>query len=100
MDSLGRTFNPKVSSYQRDGWGRDSYISTNNGGFTSSLTKSAVSHINPLRDHAKMNAPRMHGKPAVYRSNGTGRDFYISMDSGGFRNSSSPDTFYKSLRRT
>lgn len=31
--SLGRTYNPKYTHYTGDGYGRDSYIVTNNGGF-------------------------------------------------------------------
>ena len=27
-----RTFSPKIPNYKNDGWGRDSYIRSNNGG--------------------------------------------------------------------
>ena len=85
MESLGRTFNPKLSTYKRDGAGRDSYISTNNGGFTSMLEKPRMSNFSPVKDYSRSLAPRLAGRAAIYRANGTGRDFYISLDSGGFQ---------------
>ena len=31
--NLNRTYHPKYTTYTGDGFGRDSYITTNNGGF-------------------------------------------------------------------
>ena len=99
MDALCRTFNPRISHYRRDGWGRDSYISTNNGGFQSENETRKVQNHSPVRDFGKQNAPNLHSRAVSYHANGTGRDSYIAHNQGGFGTPGSKETFYTSFRK-
>jgi len=60
LNSLYRSFNPKMVTYESDGAGRDSYISCDNGGMkkisakemrpsTTNLSYNTHSHIYKLR---------------------------------------------------
>ena len=86
------SFLPKTFNYRQDGSGRDSYISFNNGGFSTprkTFTYSAGSASSKSQTH--------FGNPGNrtvrYSGNGTGRDTYILSDSGGFECGS-----YKTLK--
>ena len=77
--------NPKVSMYQTDGFGRDTYIKEPNGGFRKSWSN--IYHQNyynkmSLTDYLK--ACNINPKFPIYRSDGTGRDMYIKGTCGGF----------------
>ena len=99
LDYLGRTFMPKVIIYNSDGGGRDTYIQTNNGGFFHGGVKSVIkgdqfdfySKYNHLYDIRKQPVS------IRYRSDGTGRDSYVMVNSGGFE---SPSRSLKSIHIT
>ena len=77
--------NPKVSMYQTDGFGRDSYIKFSNGGFRkswSNLYHNDYCSKMSLTDNLK--SCSIIPKFPIYRSNGSGRDMYIKRNCGGF----------------
>ena len=96
----GSPFNNKNSSkasmafnYRTDGSGRDSYIYSNNGGFTihnqtyRMPSPGKMNGNSPGSKQATQGRRRVspvQGKPVQYVSNGTGRDGYIFATSGGF----------------
>ena len=102
--ALQRTFDPKFSHYICDGGGRDTYIISNNGGLMT--TKNPIS---PLKGNnlAKYNyctpAPRSDSWGLTYHSDGSGRDHYITHNSGGLYSRFSPGSdikhFKESLRK-
>ena len=82
--SLYRTFADRTSRYYNDGFGRDSYIEFNNGGiYKNSHTLSPQEKNARLQDWSPPR-PRMDSKRFSYIPNGSGRDSYISVTSGGF----------------
>lgn len=89
--------------YQHEGTGRDTYIATNNGGFTVShkvtpqlhpgtiyypehdvLMKMASGKRNSSQVQAVSAAKTANVCPIKYTTNGTGRDTYIFSNNGGF----------------
>ena len=79
------SMNPKVSMYQTDGFGRDSYIKIPNGGFRKVWNNNFhQSYFNKksLTDYIK--STRISPKFAIYRCDGSGRDTYIQKSCGGF----------------
>lgn len=94
----------KTLFYHANGDGRDSYITVNNGGMfaaTQPLPEYPVASF-PSRPLVR---PSPRGSPqrtVRYRSNGTGRDMYISTNAGGFEGRTfrycPGAVFYKSLR--
>jgi hypothetical protein len=87
--------NPKVSMYQTDGFGRDTYIKEPNGGFRKSWTN--IYHQNyynkmSLTDYLK--SCDINPKFPIYRANGTGRDMYIKRNCGGFYHSNNYPVHY------
>jgi hypothetical protein len=87
LSNLYRTCNPKYTQYVSDGEGRDSYILNNNGGmcseaerpraFSTLFSKVKKSNVSP--------APYKNATSFKYQSDGKGRDFYISHNSGGLQ---------------
>ena len=77
--------NPKVSMYQTDGFGRDTYIKEPNGGFRKSWSN-LYHHdfFNKMSLTEYVKSCEMTPKFPIYRSNGTGRDMYIKRNCGGF----------------
>mmetsp|Transcript_416 Transcript_416/g.380 ORF Transcript_416/g.380 Transcript_416/m.380 type:complete len:125 (+) Transcript_416:420-794(+) len=78
----------KAVYYERDGRGRDSYISTNNGGLGRS-TQGNIYEIGTFKSkHTQsMYCPRIQGKNVRYTNNGLGRDSYIFANDGGLAGS-------------
>ena len=77
--------NPKVSMYQTDGFGRDSYIKEPNGGFRrswSNLFHSNYYNKMSLNDYLK--SCNINPKFPIYRADGSGRDMYVKGNCGGF----------------
>lgn len=85
INGLYRTFYPKYTHYTSDGMGRDTYILKHNGGMcneasrpfyeTTMYTKERPSGMPP--------APLKEATSFKYISDGSGRDFYITYNSGG-----------------
>ena len=73
--------NSKFPLYFNDGFGRDTYISSNNGGFStynSAFTNKAIHYDRPkFRVHKDFSIQRPINK---YFTDGGGRDFYIYKD--------------------
>ena len=93
---------PRTLNYRTDGSGRDTYISVNNGGYCNSFSKTAAYKvpnglIRPRSATSKPSAKSLH-----YKSDGTGRDGYITFGDGGLHTTVTPRhfnaTFQQSLR--
>ena len=106
LKGLYRTFYPKYSHYEPDGIGRDSYIIKNNGGLCTEICKNATSSTLFVKDKPRLTlpAPRKDAVSFKYISDGNGRDFYITHNSGGLQAPYIPGTtrpeaaFVSSLR--
>jgi hypothetical protein len=82
---MGHNFSPKLSFYRPDGTARDIYIHANSGGFKPydsslspekpALARAATAYNRP--------SPRLEWPTNRYVSDGSGRDFYITCNSGG-----------------
>lgn len=89
--SLRRTFDPKYTHYACDGGGRDTYIISTNGGLMNQKLKNA-----PLKETYGCTAaysspaPRSDSWGLTYHSDGSGRDHYITHNSGGLYSRFSP----------
>lgn len=85
--SLYRTFNPTFNAYAYDGAGRDMYIGYNNGGFWNRRIPPGT----PFESSTAMSTRyRIRGiphqvAPFKYYSDGSGRDSYITFNSGGLK---------------
>ena len=103
-------YSSKVAAmhYHINGTGRDTYIQSNNGGFSQQHRGSVFPTPGTFRQavyrsnmHQNKYAPT-EGKKAHYVQNGGGRDSYILMNHGGFTSPnfgpSSAKTFYTGLR--
>lgn len=90
-NSLRRTFDPKYTHYSVDGYGRDTYINSNNGGLMNTKPKNQ-----PFKENTKGKlaffapAPRSESWGLTYHSDGSGRDYYITHNSGGLYSRFSP----------
>lgn len=94
----------KTQFYRAMGDGRDSYISFNNGGMfaaTQPMPEYPVTSF-PARRIIRHSANSSPQRTVRYRTNGTGRDLYISSNAGGFEGKTlrfcPGAVFYKSLR--
>lgn len=79
-----RSHAPKYASYFGDGFGRDSYIITNNGGLAGNEKMHMMKR--PFRNTAHgntLNSPKKESTAVNYKSDGTGRDSYVVHNSGG-----------------
>ena len=85
MKSLERTFAPKKPHYHSDGFGRDSYIVSNNGGLSiQKLVRPVDGGLFLQGAHREItNSPKKESNILKYHCDGTGRDGYISVNSGG-----------------
>jgi hypothetical protein len=96
VSSLYRTFSPTFNAYTVDGAGRDTYIGYNNGGFWNNRIppgtpyESTTSASNRYRIR---NVPKQVA-PFKYYSDGSGRDSYILINSGGLKREAKPLTNY------
>jgi hypothetical protein len=90
--------NSAIGMYKPTGNGRDSYISTNNGGFTADHPTHYKPNytLNNGIHYAKL-ANRSH--VSMYQGNGGGRDSYIYNTNGGFSNETFTNkSFFSTLR--
>lgn len=85
--SLRRTFDPKYTHYSCDGGGRDTYIISNNGGLVPKSPRILpIKEIGFGKYALYTPAPRMESWGFTYHSDGSGRDHYITHNSGGLLN--------------
>lgn len=106
INSLYRTFCTKYTHYVPDGNGRDKYIIQNNGGMWIEAKRpvftSNMYHKPPPSQ--MMPAPHKAATSFKYVSDGSGRDFYITFNSGGLEAPYVPGikhpnaAFFESLR--
>ncbi|OMJ91567.1 hypothetical protein SteCoe_5818 [Stentor coeruleus] len=99
MIPLSRTFAGKTAHYSPDGYGRDSYILTDNGGIFKKGFITALSKNHPNPNNSPPRQPRIYAKLARYSSNGTGRDSYININSGGLLSQYGSKPFHTTLRK-
>ena len=99
-------FQPAKSQYYvNDGFGRDTYIYNNNGGFAPEKSATKIHEVGSFviqRQRSIDTLATIHSKPIVYTNNGGGRDTYISQNDGGFRPlhraGHGKSTYFNSLR--
>jgi len=84
---LQRTFYPKYSHYRSDGEGRDSYILKNNGGMCNERERSISQSTFYTMEKPRVSIPAAHKEAPSFKyiSDGKGRDFYITHNSGGLQ---------------
>jgi hypothetical protein len=78
--------NPMRVSYHANGTGRDTYINVHSGGFFKPYAPVAAAPVGSFSMKKIPNAspsPVIHAKPHHYRSDGSGRDYYIGINEGG-----------------
>jgi hypothetical protein len=99
----GRSFSPiqgKPLFYRGDGSGRDTYVLTDSGGNMKggrmALTGSKFRPSSVSRSRG--DPVRLDGRPIHYRPDGSGRDNYISVNSGGICRDSHEGSFMSNLR--
>ena len=106
INGLYNSFRTKYTHYNPDGQGRDKYIIQNNGGLCSEAPRPVFSTNMYYKDPPnKMTiAPQRQATSFKYVSDGSGRDFYITFNSGGLEAPYIPGqkhpiaTFFQSLR--
>ncbi|CAI2367952.1 unnamed protein product [Moneuplotes crassus] len=78
-------FYPKYAHYGSDGQGRDSYILKNNGGLCNEPSRPVFESTmySRVKPHTMGKAPLRDATSFKYISDGSGRDFYITHNSGG-----------------
>ena len=83
----------RAKIYNTDGSGRDTYVSTNSGGFSINNQPASAWHGGTMGAVAKAVSPGhvargggqgSPGKTIHYHVNGTGRDSYIHANHGGY----------------
>lgn len=80
--NLGRTTKSNIVFYKTDGFGRDSYILFNNGGFWKNKQIKLSNIYKPIKKslfHSLFHLPA----PFNYMNDGTGRDSYVKDHNGG-----------------
>jgi hypothetical protein len=83
---------PKVTRYQIDGSGRDSYINFNNGGNNKPSVELGFFKYSQKKGKNLFNSGKSYNvipKLSIYKSDGMGRDSYIVKDCGGHCNDGS-----------
>lgn len=81
---------PKYSNYQNDGFGRDSYIKLDNGGFLNKLNKVKLIENFDKNSTIRYYNTKRNVAPFKYRSDGTGRDNYVLHEHGGLERDQMP----------
>ena len=73
---------PKIPNFITDGFGRDNYINSNNGGF---YFKEKIPNKEKFKIPSiyKYFNTQLNTAPLKYRSDGTGRDYYVLHEHGG-----------------
>ena len=99
MNTLYRTSHTNYSRYAEDGFGRDRYISFNNGGFLKTKSPSNNSKNTGTSFNTKIEyrykSPSVKCPSFHYHSDGNGRDSYILVNGGGLYYQSKPLCSYK-----
>ncbi|KAM3134949.1 hypothetical protein pb186bvf_012949 [Paramecium bursaria] len=94
-DPLAIQLNGKIKNYHNDGSGRDTYVSTNNGGQTSDRLETNQVKTNYVKMHfltassknVKKNVPpQLPIKTGKYWGDGSGRDYFVIVNDGGQSN--------------
>ena len=106
INSMYNMFKTKYTHYVPDGQGRDRYIIQNNGGLCSEGKRPFFTSKGYPKDPPnKMTiAPQRQATSFKYVSDGSGRDFYITCNSGGLESAYVPGqkhpttAFFQSLR--
>lgn len=106
INSMYNMFKTKYTHYVPDGQGRDKYIIQNNGGLCSEGKRPFFTSKGYPKDPPnKMTiAPQRQATSFKYVSDGSGRDFYITCNSGGLESAYVPGqkhpttAFFQSLR--
>ena len=87
---------PNIILYTRDGTGRDSYISYNDGGFWKDIDQKIKPKPKfPFTPFSTQHSFRKNPMPLHYHSDGFGRDSYIFHNNGGLTNGFTPLSNYK-----
>lgn len=87
ISSLYRSYSPRMSHYEADGQGRDTYIKNNNGGFWTQGIKPPCQPSLPFySDRYRIKITGKNVAPFKYNSDGSGRDSYVIFNSGGLKN--------------
>jgi len=74
---------PKYTTYYSDGFGRDTYILSNNGGFLEKLDKVKSVEKFDINSNLHYCNTRRNVAPLKYHSDGSGRDNYVLQENGG-----------------
>lgn len=89
--SLGRTVHyNNFTFYSTDGFGRDGYISYNNGGYWKDNLKSIIAKPKYSLNSKPVQSLGKLPPPVRYHSDGTGRDSYVIDREGGLVKNYSP----------
>jgi hypothetical protein len=83
-------FIPKYTHYSVNGYGRDTYINYNNGGFLNKLEDINLKDNYNTFSINKYYNTKKNIPPFKYRSDGTGRDKYILHEHGGLEKDHKP----------
>lgn len=96
VSSLYRTFAPTFNAYSPDGEGRDTYIGYNNGGFWNNRIPPGTpfESSTPASTRYRFRGIARQTAPFKYYSDGSGRDSYILLNSGGLVRESKPLSQY------
>lgn len=86
---------PKYIRFFSDGFGRDTYITYNNGGFLGKLDKVKSADKYNVVSNIRYFNTKKNIAPLKYRSDGTGRDNYILFESGGLEKDHRPLKTYE-----
>ena len=106
INGMYKTFCTKYTHYAPDGNGRDKYIINNNGGLWDEGVRPIYEsnmYFRPLPSKA-LPAPHKAATSFKYVSDGSGRDFYVTFNSGGLEAPYIPGSkhpianFFESLR--
>ena len=76
-----RVFFGRNLHYRANGGGRDSYIASNNGGFSMNSSLMRMQRTSSHTRNYSPPRPRLNFKASKYLTNGTGRDTYIESPS-------------------
>jgi hypothetical protein len=82
-NSKSGVFIPKYTTYGPDGFGRDNYITYNNGGLFDKLNKIKLEEKFNIPSSIRYFNMKRNLAPFKYRSDGTGRDTYVLHEHAG-----------------
>ena len=94
----------KTLFYHTNGTGRDSYIVNGSGGLCSTQQTNIQPKVGSMniKKPYRSSLPVIHSRTLNYHSNGTGRDAYIGVSSGGLMSDTNAgqfkNSFYNTLR--